>query len=145
MQGKITKVLGMKPLEILAMLEEAAGTRMYETKRSNAQKVFRRKESKLAEIDRTLEEEVAPLLEKLRKQKSHYLTWSSNNTEIERLTRFRVAYAYHTAAGAAGEREREKDELEAQQMEFENELEKKKRELERCEKEISVLFIINFF
>ena len=28
MQGRITKVLNMKPIEILGMLEEAAGTRM---------------------------------------------------------------------------------------------------------------------
>jgi len=33
MQGRITKVLNMKPHEILSMLEEAAGTRMYEVKK----------------------------------------------------------------------------------------------------------------
>ena len=33
MQGRITKVLNMKPPEILAMIEEAAGTRMYEAKK----------------------------------------------------------------------------------------------------------------
>jgi len=30
MQGRITKVLNMKPPEILGLLEEAAGTKMYE-------------------------------------------------------------------------------------------------------------------
>merc|ERR1712098_231613 len=38
MQGRITKVLNMKPPEILAMIEEAAGTRLYETKKEAAQK-----------------------------------------------------------------------------------------------------------
>jgi len=33
MQGRITKVLNMKPVEILGMVEEAAGTRMYEAKK----------------------------------------------------------------------------------------------------------------
>ena len=33
MQGRITKVLNMKPVEILDMVEEAAGTRMYEAKK----------------------------------------------------------------------------------------------------------------
>ena len=33
MQGRITKVLNMKPPEILSMVEEAAGTRMFETKK----------------------------------------------------------------------------------------------------------------
>jgi chromosome segregation ATPase len=32
-QGRITKVLNMKPQETLSMIEEAAGTRMYETKK----------------------------------------------------------------------------------------------------------------
>lgn len=39
MQGRITKVLNMKPPEILSMLEEAAGTRMYEAKKEAALKV----------------------------------------------------------------------------------------------------------
>ena len=38
MQGRITKVLNMKPPEILGMLEEAAGTRMYENKKEPALK-----------------------------------------------------------------------------------------------------------
>ncbi|CAJ0625836.1 11580_t:CDS:2 [Entrophospora sp. SA101] len=38
MQGKITKVLNMKPLEILSMIEEAAGTRMFEERKKRALK-----------------------------------------------------------------------------------------------------------
>merc|ERR1712159_11853 len=41
MQGRITKVLNMKPPEILDMLEEAAGTRMYENKKEGALKPHR--------------------------------------------------------------------------------------------------------
>ena len=33
MQGRITKVLNMKPPEILSMIEEAAGTMLYESKK----------------------------------------------------------------------------------------------------------------
>ena len=40
MQGRITKVLNMKPIEILGMLEEAAGTRMYESKKEAAMKTL---------------------------------------------------------------------------------------------------------
>jgi structural maintenance of chromosome 2 len=36
MQGRITKVLNMKPQEILSMIEEAAGTSMYEVKKNEA-------------------------------------------------------------------------------------------------------------
>lgn len=40
MQGRITKVLNMKPAEILSMIEEAAGTGMYESKKMSAQKNY---------------------------------------------------------------------------------------------------------
>lgn len=50
MQGRITKVLNMKPLEILSMIEEAAGTRMYENKKQAALKNIEKKDAKLQEI-----------------------------------------------------------------------------------------------
>ena len=51
MQGRITKVLNMKPAEILGMLEEAAGTRMYETKKDGALRTLDKKQLKVAEIE----------------------------------------------------------------------------------------------
>ncbi|RZC89362.1 hypothetical protein C5167_029266 [Papaver somniferum] len=69
MQGRITKVLNMKPPEILSMLEEAAGTRMYETKKEDALKTLEKKQSKVDEINRLLNCEILPALEKLRKEK----------------------------------------------------------------------------
>lgn len=49
--GKITKVLNMRPAEILAMIEEAAGTSMFEEKREKAVKTMAKKMTKLDEID----------------------------------------------------------------------------------------------
>ena len=54
MQGRITKVLNMKPEEILAMMEEAAGTRMYEMKKENAQKTIAKKQTRVDEIEKVL-------------------------------------------------------------------------------------------
>ena len=51
MQGKITKVLNMKPPEILSMIEEAAGTRMFEDRKEKAVKNIAKKDPKLAEIN----------------------------------------------------------------------------------------------
>lgn len=42
----------MKPPEVLGMLEEAAGTRMYETKKEAALKTLEKKQVKVEEIDR---------------------------------------------------------------------------------------------
>lgn len=94
MQGRITKVLNMKPHEILGMLEEAGGTRMYETKKEGALKTLTKKEAKVAEIDKVLEEEIMPALEKLRKERAAYMEWSSQNATLERLRRFCAAYQF---------------------------------------------------
>ncbi len=87
----------MKPAEILALIEEAAGTRMYETKKKLAQKTIAKKQAKVAEINKILSEEIIPQLEKLRKERTQYVTWSANSTEIERLGRYVLAYQLFTA------------------------------------------------
>ncbi len=51
MQGRITKVLNMKPPEILSLLEEAAGTRMYEKKKEGALRTLDKKQARLDQID----------------------------------------------------------------------------------------------
>ncbi|KAI3891938.1 hypothetical protein MKX03_031596 [Papaver bracteatum] len=94
MQGRITKVLNMKPPEILSMLEEAAGTRMYETKKEDALKTLEKKQSKVDEIDRLLDSEILPALEKLRKEKCQYMQWANGNAELDRLRRFCVAFDF---------------------------------------------------
>ncbi|KAL6311386.1 hypothetical protein AAG906_025808 [Vitis piasezkii] len=85
MQGRITKVLNMKPPEILSMLEEAAGTRMYETKKEAALKTLEKKQSKVDEIDKLLDQEILPALEKLRKERMQYMQWANGNAELDRL------------------------------------------------------------
>lgn len=100
MQGRITKVLNMKPPEILGLIEEAAGTRMYENKKLAAIKTMTKKEKKVDEINSILANEITPTLEKLRAEKTHYLKWAANNTEMERLQRFCVAHDYQKAQHA---------------------------------------------
>ncbi|KAG0369594.1 RecF/RecN/SMC [Gamsiella multidivaricata] len=94
MQGKITKVLNMKPPEILSMIEEAAGTRMFEERKEKALKTIAKKEKKVAEITQLLAEEIVPKLDKLRGEKRAYLEFQKTQTEIERLSRIVVSYDY---------------------------------------------------
>ncbi|XP_030936006.1 structural maintenance of chromosomes protein 2-1-like [Quercus lobata] len=94
MQGRITKVLNMKPPEILSMLEEAAGTRMYETKKESALKTLEKKQSKVDEINKLLDQEILPALEKLRKERTQYMQWANGNAELDRLKRFCIAYEF---------------------------------------------------
>lgn len=97
MQGRITKVLNMKPPEILSMIEEAAGTRMFETKKQAALKTIEKKQQKVEEITRIIDEDITPKIGQLRGERQSYLEWSSNNAEVERLERFCVASEYAAA------------------------------------------------
>lgn len=107
MQGRITKVLNMKPPEILAMIEEAAGTRMYECKKVSAQKTIEKKEAKLKEIQTILDEEITPTMQKLKEERSSYLEYQKLMREIEHLSRLYVAWLFvcaeETKAKSAGE------------------------------------------
>lgn len=94
MQGRITKVLHMKPEEILAMIEEAAGTRMFEEKKAKALKTIDKKDQKLAEIRMLMENDIAPKLDKLRDEKTQFLNFQKIEGEIERLGRFVIAYDF---------------------------------------------------
>lgn len=94
MQGRITKVLNMKPVEILAMIEEAAGTRMFEDRRDKAFKTMAKKEMKVQEITELLKDEIEPKLEKLRTEKRAFLDFQQTQNDLERLIRVVVAYDY---------------------------------------------------
>jgi structural maintenance of chromosome 2 len=94
MQGRITKVLNMKPIEILAMIEEAAGTRMFEDRRDKAFKTMAKKEMKVQEITELLKDEIEPKLEKLRTEKRAFLDFQQTQNDLERLTRVVVAHDY---------------------------------------------------
>ncbi|KAH7423215.1 hypothetical protein KP509_12G044400 [Ceratopteris richardii] len=97
MQGRITKVLNMKPPEILSMLEEAAGTRMYEMKKDVALKTLLKKQTKVDEINSVLSQEILPALEKLRKERAQYINWVNGNAELDRLKRFCIAFEFFKA------------------------------------------------
>jgi structural maintenance of chromosome 2 len=94
MQGRITKVLNMKAVEILSMIEEAAGTRMFEDRKDKAAKTMAKKEMKVREIEGLLNEEIEPKLEKLRGEKRAFLDFQQTQNDVERLTRLVVAHDY---------------------------------------------------
>lgn len=97
MQGRITKVLNMKPPEILGLLEEAAGTKMYEMKKQAALRTLDKKQVKVDEISKVLTEDIMPALDKLRKEKVQYMEWQNATANLDRLRRFCVAYKYAEA------------------------------------------------
>ncbi|CAI5717390.1 unnamed protein product [Peronospora destructor] len=139
MQGRITKVLNMKPPEILGMIEEAAGTRMYENKKLAALKTMTKKEKKVDEINSILANEITPTLEKLRAEKTHYLKWAANNTEMERLQRFCVANDYQKAQDALNSTAQHVEKMQQTQRTAKEQEAQLEQEIAEVEDEVEVL------
>lgn len=81
-------------LKILSMIEEAAGTSMYETKREATTKLIEKKDAKVKETNTLLAEEVEPKLEKLRKERAAYLELQKICRDIEYLTRINISFRW---------------------------------------------------
>lgn len=139
MQGRITKVLNMKPPEILSMLEEAAGTRMYETKKEAALKTLEKKQSKVDEIDKLLDQEILPALEKLRKERMQYMQWANGNAELDRLKRFCIAYEYVQAEKVMADAVQGLEGMKSKITEIDSNVGKMQEEIQEMEKRASEL------
>ncbi|XP_008800994.2 structural maintenance of chromosomes protein 2-1-like [Phoenix dactylifera] len=139
MQGRITKVLNMKPPEILSMLEEAAGTRMYEMKKESALKTLEKKQSKVDEINKLLDQEILPALEKLRKERTQYMRWANGNAELDRLRRFCIAYEFVQAEKVRDSAVNEVGQMRMKIAELDDGTQRLKSEIQEMEKKISIL------
>ncbi|KAK6383595.1 Structural maintenance of chromosomes protein 2 [Exophiala oligosperma] len=135
MQGRITKVLNMKAAEILAMIEEAAGTRMFEDRKEKAQKTMAKKEMKVVEIEGLLREEIEPKLDKLRGEKRAWLDYQKTQSELERLTRVVVAADYVRAGDKMKSANEEHETKRAKVQHLEENAIKLKREIENLDED----------
>uniref|UniRef100_H2YJG0 Structural maintenance of chromosomes protein 2 n=1 Tax=Ciona savignyi TaxID=51511 RepID=H2YJG0_CIOSA len=122
MQGRVTKVMNMKPPEILSMIEEATGTSMYESKKDSAQRMIEKKENKLNQINRTLDEEITPTIQKLHDERSSYLEFQKVQREVERLSRLLIAYHFLTVERVANNASGEIEEMNGEKEKLESEV-----------------------
>lgn len=137
MQGKITKVLNMKPAEILSMIEEAAGTRMFEDRKDKAIKTMAKKDQKVKEITALLEEEITPKLDKLREEKRSFLEYQKATTELDRLTRLAKAFEWQQFCAKYEERKALVDRKAQDVQDRQDEAEALKRQIESIERELA--------
>ncbi|CCF51604.1 hypothetical protein NDA11_006054 [Ustilago hordei] len=137
MQGKITKVLNMKPAEILSMIEEAAGTRMFEDRKDKAIKTMSKKDQKVKEITALLEEEITPKLDKLREEKRSFLEYQKASTELDHLTRLAKAYEWQQYCAKFEEKKALVDQKTQDVQDREDEAKALKRQIESIEKELA--------
>ncbi|XP_011311821.1 structural maintenance of chromosomes protein 2 [Fopius arisanus] len=111
MQGRITKVLNMKPLEILSMIEEAAGTRMYEEKKEAAMKTIDKKNEKLRQINEILQEEIGPKLRKLKAERELFAEYQRVERELDHCRKVVIAWRYISTEKSSKEAERGVEEV----------------------------------
>jgi structural maintenance of chromosome 2 len=136
MQGRITKVLNMKPVEILSMIEEAAGTRMFQTKKEAAMKTIEKKQLKVDELTKCMDDEISPSLEGLREQQEHFVVYQSNSTELGRLQRFCIASEYQGYEKTVNQNVTGKKAIEEEKVAMEATQVEKQTEAENCETKI---------
>lgn len=132
MQGRITKVLNMRPQEILGMIEEAAGTRMFEDRKEKARKTIAKKERKVNEIRELLENEITPKLDKLRKDKKSYHEYERGKKRLDELLKTVTAHDWW-------EHRRHEERKRAEVVEKKKAVEQKKSQQRRLEEEIEAL------
>ena len=87
----------MRPQEILGMVEEAAGTRMFEERKDKAKRTMDKKDKRVQELSSILDEEISPKLEKFRAEKRQFLVWQKERAELERIGRMLRAWEWTDA------------------------------------------------
>lgn len=139
MQGRITKVCNMRPLETLGLIEEAAGTKMFEVKKVAAQKTIVKKQAKVDEINRVMEEEIQPVLDQLRNEKANFYRYNANKNEIELLQKFAYALQYWNGTSKLEKLARDIEETQSAQQALQNEVEQAAMSVELKQKAVAEL------
>lgn len=121
----------MRPPEILGMVEEAAGTRMFEDRKDKAKKTMGKKDKKVQDIKSILEEEITPKLNKLREQKRSFMAYQKSVSELEKIQRTLHAWEWQEAHRKVVEKQ---DLIQQAEAEKEEKVASKKRHSKDCDK-----------
>lgn len=121
----------MRPKEILGMVEEAAGTRMFEERKDKAKKTMGKKEKRVDEITALLAEEITPKLDTLRTERRAFIQFQKASAELERLARVLRAYEWTDHRAKVSRKD-------AQIAEREHDVAQARRDRERAVREAGV-------
>lgn len=97
MQGQITKMLNMKPTQILSLIEEAAGTKSYEAQRDLSEKIIKKKDAKLENIKETRDLQVKPKLAELLKNTEVVIEYKNRLKERDNFLQLLEAFWYQNS------------------------------------------------
>lgn len=94
-QGKITKIINLKPLDLMSMLEETAGTSLYIDKKLEGLKLIKKKEEKIEKMETLIREEIEPSVTQLRKDRAMVKKFSENQSAMKQLEKQLIEYRYN--------------------------------------------------
>jgi structural maintenance of chromosome 2 len=96
-------------------------------------------QAKVEEIQKILDEDITPTLEKLRKERAAYMAWSSGNVEKERLERFCTAWDFTQAEETTKASTSQAMEMEEEMQGMENKIAELEAEKKSKQAEIKML------
>ena len=118
LQGQVTKVSKSKPQEILGLIEEAAGTRMYDQKKAEALKTIAKKDDKLKEIRTTIDTDITPTINKLQQDEQNYKMYTELKKRYKLLNDQLIAYEYWQLITSVKQTEIDVQNMELQTKEY---------------------------
>ena len=126
----------MRPQEILGMVEEAAGTRMFEERKDKAKKTMGKKEKRVDEITALLNEEIMPKLNTLREEKRSFLQYQKACTELERIGRVLRAWEWTEGRDRVQKKQADIEKKEKEASKIQEKREKAVGEIEAAENDV---------
>lgn len=84
-QGRITKIINLKPTELLGMIEETAGTAIYNKTKIDSERMIDKKELKLNSINEILKTSIEPQMNKLNAERQRYTLFKTKESDMKEL------------------------------------------------------------
>ena len=138
----LAQVLNMKAVEILGMVEEAAGTRTFEERKASARKTMEKKQKDIDNLNEILLKEITPTLDRLREEKQVYIQYQKATRELESTERLLAAMEWteahkqvEEARQAVAENAEEIGRLDGEKEKMEGEIDVSQKEKARGAKE----------
>lgn len=119
------------------MIEEAAGTRMFEEKKDKAKKTMAKKQSRVDEITEMLHTEIEPKLDKLRAEKKNYVDFQKRAAELEKVGRVLRAWEYTDFLKKVVDKEEEAKAVAHERKRVEANIKKAQKEGQQAEKDLT--------
>ncbi|CAF4199550.1 unnamed protein product [Rotaria sp. Silwood2] len=139
LQGQVTKVSKSKPQEILGLIEEAAGTRMYDQKKAEALKTIAKKDDKLKEIRTTIDTDITPTINKLQQDEQNYKMYTELKKRYKLLNDQLIAYEYWQLITSVKQTEIDVENMEIQTNEYQERNEVITEEIKQIHSEVKII------